>query len=127
MCLDERGWLYAHRLYTLVSRILQLMERRATLQRIIQRLPIVLPFTKRILLALYLVALLITLGKNREQPFNVLHLCIMFIFFSRIFLISLSTSWRSTIANVQKTLFSEVLRVGSGARDYYSSRAVGPA
>jgi hypothetical protein len=102
------------------------MERRAALQRIIQRLAVVLPFTKRILLALYLVALLITLGKNHEQPFNVLHLCIMFIFFSHLFLISLSTSWRSTVANVQKTTFSEVLRAGSGARDFFS-RAAGSA
>ena len=59
-----------------------LMERRAALQRIIPRLVVVLLFTKRILWALYLVALLVTLGKNHDEPLNVLHLCSMFIFFT---------------------------------------------
>ena len=88
-----------------------------------EQLAIVLPFSKSFLWASYLMALLITLGKNHEQPYYVLHLCIMLIVFSHHFLISLPTSWRSTIANVPNTVCSVVRRAGSGTW-HYSLRTV---
>jgi hypothetical protein len=94
------------------------MERRAALQRLTEQLPIVVQFTKRILWGLYLVALVVTLARNIKEPYYVLNLCIMVIVFSRHFLTSLPTPWRSTIDDVQKTALSVAQRAGSGAWDY---------